>query len=89
VNGAARLSVADEGPGVPPAERARIFKAYRRLERDMKSQVSGTGIGLSVVAELATQHDGRAWVDDAEGGGARFVVELPLASAAHGDSAVA
>jgi signal transduction histidine kinase len=92
VNGAARLTVADQGPGVPPAERGRIFKAYRRLERDMKSQVSGTGIGLSVVSELAEQHDGRAWVDDAEGGGARFVVELPLAEGSNrsnGDSAVA
>jgi signal transduction histidine kinase len=93
VNDAARLSVSDQGPGVPPTEREGIFEAYRRLDRDLKSQVSGTGIGLSVVAELAAQHDGRAWVDDAEGGGARFVVELPLAPVAttgrHGEPAVA
>jgi signal transduction histidine kinase len=80
VNGSARLSVADQGPGVPPAERTAIWKAYRRLERDMKAQLPGTGIGLSVVSELAQLHNGRAWVDDADGGGARFVVELPLVS---------
>jgi signal transduction histidine kinase len=79
VNGSARLSVSDQGPGVPEAERGGIWKPYRRLERDVKAQLPGTGIGLSVVSELASHHDGRAWVDDADGGGARFVVELPLA----------
>jgi signal transduction histidine kinase len=79
VNGSARLSVSDQGPGVPEAERGGIWKPYRRLERDVKAQLPGTGIGLSVVSELAAQHEGRAWVDDAEGGGARFVVELPIA----------
>jgi signal transduction histidine kinase len=82
VNGSAQLSVADQGPGVPPSDRGGIWKPYRRLERDVKAQLPGTGIGLSVVSQLATQHDGRAWVDDAEGGGARFVVELPLAAPA-------
>jgi len=77
-NGSARLAVADEGPGVPEADRARIFKAYRRLERDVASPQPGTGIGLSVVAELTNLHRGRAWVEDVKGGGARFVVELPL-----------
>ena len=77
VNGSAQLSVADQGPGVPADERSGIWKPYRRLERDVKAQLPGTGIGLSVVSELASQHDGRAWVDDAEGGGARFVVRLP------------
>ena len=80
VNGSAQLSVADQGPGVPADERSGIWKPYRRLERDVKAHLPGTGIGLSVVAELASQHHGRAWVDDAEGGGARFVVELPLAA---------
>ena len=74
----ARLAVADEGPGVPEADRARIFKAYRRLKRDVASPQPGTGIGLSVVAELTNLHRGRAWVEDVKGGGARFVVELPL-----------
>ena len=78
-NGSARLSVTDEGPGVPAADRDRVWKAYRRLERDIKAQIPGTGIGLSVVAELAHLHQGRVWIEDAAPSGARFVVELPLA----------
>lgn len=81
VKGSARLSVIDQGPGVPVADRERIWKAYRRLERDVKAQIPGTGIGLSVVSELATQHGGRAWVEESERRGARFVMEIPLAIA--------
>jgi signal transduction histidine kinase len=84
VNGSARLIVADEGPGIPAADRARVWKPYRRLERDVRGQIPGTGIGLSVVQELAALHGGRAWVEDAEPAGARFVLELPLATATDG-----
>lgn len=78
VNGAAQLSVQDQGPGIPPADRPRVWQAYRRLERDVKARLPGTGIGLSVVSELTKMHDGRVWVENAPAGGARFVVELPL-----------
>ena len=76
--GVAELSVEDEGPGVPAADRDRIWKAYRRLDRDVKARVQGSGIGLSVVSELVSIHEGRAWVEEADGGGARFIVELAL-----------
>jgi len=84
LDGAARLSVQDQGPGIPPADRPRVWKPYRRLERDVKARLPGTGIGLSVVAELTRMHDGRVWVENAPAGGARFVVELPLAASAYG-----
>ena len=74
-----RLWVQDQGPGVPPAERERIWEQFWRLERDRGSTVAGTGIGLSVVRELAVLHRGRVWVESAPGGGARFVIELPTA----------
>ena len=77
--GEAHVSVADQGPGVPAADRDRIWRPYRRLERDVRGPESGTGIGLAVVAHLASLHGGRAWVEAAAGGGARFVVALPLA----------
>jgi len=77
IGGAARLSVSDQGPGVPVPDRGRVWKAYRRLERDVHAKIPGTGIGLSVVAELAGLHGGKSWVEDAPGGGARFVVEFP------------
>ena len=78
-NGVARLMVEDQGPGVPAAERERIWQPYHRLTRDRRAAGAGTGLGLSVVAELSGLLNGRAWVEDAAGGGARFVVELPRA----------
>jgi len=78
-NDRTRLWVQDQGPGVPPSDRERIWEQFWRLERDRGSAVAGTGIGLSVVRELATLHRGRVWVEGAPGGGARFVLELPAA----------
>jgi signal transduction histidine kinase len=75
--GAARLWVDDCGPGVPRADRERVWDRFWRLERDRGSAVAGSGIGLAVVRELAGLHHSRTWVEDAESGGSRFVVELP------------
>jgi signal transduction histidine kinase len=72
-----RISVGDKGPGVPRRDRERIWEPYRRLGRDLSGDVQGSGIGLAVVKELSKAYGGEAWVEDREGGGARFVVELP------------
>jgi signal transduction histidine kinase len=77
-NGSARVLVDDEGPGVPQGDRERIWERFWRLQRDRGSAVAGTGIGLAVVRELAELHGGRAWVEDAPTGGARFVIEVPV-----------
>jgi signal transduction histidine kinase len=69
--------VDDEGPGVPPSERDRIWTPYYRMQRDSETAVGGSGIGLAVVRELIAFQGGRAWVEDAPSGGARIVVELP------------
>jgi len=74
-----QLWVQDQGPGIPDGDRERIWDQFWRLERDRGSAVAGTGIGLSVVRELAALHRGRVWVETAPGGGARFVIELPVA----------
>jgi len=76
-SGAVRLSVDDHGPGVPAADRRRVFERYERLDRGQRSAVAGAGIGLAVVAELVARHRGRVFVEDGARGGARFVVELP------------
>ena len=76
--GVARITIEDQGPGIPPGDRSRIWRPYQRLERDRNAPVGGSGLGLSVVAELTAASGGRAWVEDAPGGGARFVVELPV-----------
>lgn len=71
------ITVADAGPGIPESERQRIFAGYYRLDRERDSAIAGTGIGLSVVGDIVRQHGGSVHVEDAENGGARFVVELP------------
>ena len=76
-NGTARVWVEDRGPGVPSADREHVWDRFWRLERDRGSAVAGSGIGLAVVRELAGLHHGRTWVEDAQSGGSRFVVELP------------
>ena len=68
--------VMDEGPGVPAAERERIWEPYYRLNREIDRVVGGSGIGLSVVRGLVARHGGRTWTDDAPGGGACFVAEF-------------
>ncbi len=78
--GQIRMAVADEGPGVPREDRERIWGGYYRLDRERKSAIAGTGIGLAVVRELAALHGGRSWVETNESGGARFVVEFPSTS---------
>lgn len=78
----ARIRVEDQGPGIPAADRERVWERFWRLRRDRGSAVAGTGIGLAVVRELAALHRGRCWVEDAPGGGARVVVELPAVDGA-------
>jgi len=74
----ARISVSDEGPGIPAAERDRIWEPFHRLERDSNSAVAGSGIGLALVRRLAEAHGGCVGVESAPSGGSRFCVELPL-----------
>ncbi|HEV2671510.1 MAG TPA: HAMP domain-containing sensor histidine kinase [Gemmatimonadales bacterium] len=77
-NGAAQLWVQDGGPGIPRADRERVWERFWRLERDRGSAVAGSGIGLAVVRELAVLHHGRAWIDEpGTDVGTRFVIELP------------
>ena len=73
----ARLTVDDEGPGVPASDRTRVWRPFVRLPRDIDAQIAGSGIGLAVVRDLVERHTGRAFIEDAPNGGARVVVELP------------
>jgi len=74
-----RLTVTDEGPGIAPSDRERVWSPYVRLMQDGQPRRAGSGIGLSVVRELVEAMHGRTWIESANGDehGARFVVELP------------
>jgi signal transduction histidine kinase len=82
------LWVEDAGPGVPVADRDRIWRPFvRGAPATPGPRVqTGTGIGLAVVRDLVDRHRGRAWVEDAPGGGARFVVQFPETPAISPDS---
>jgi signal transduction histidine kinase len=84
-DGSARLTVEDEGPGILPRERELIWERFWRPEGEGDVAVAGTGIGLSVVRELAELHGGGSWVEARQPAGARFVVELPGARPADDD----
>jgi len=78
---AIRVVVEDHGPGIPPAERDHLFERfYRGARAGQRAAGEGTGLGLSLVAEHVRLHGGRVWSEENPGGGARFVVELPLRS---------
>ncbi|MEX1126957.1 MAG: HAMP domain-containing sensor histidine kinase [Vicinamibacterales bacterium] len=79
----ALLAVEDQGPGIAETDTERIWQPFNRLAR-ADDATGGAGIGLSIVRQLADLHGGRAWVERAPSGGARFVVELPDAWASVG-----
>lgn len=76
VDGWAQVMVDDEGPGVPVAERQRIFERFVRA--GSRGSRQGTGLGLSLVAETMHAFGGTVACGDRPGGGARFIVQLPL-----------
>ena len=73
-NGPLRLSVEDDGPGVPEDERESIFE---RFARGSGAKAPGSGLGLALVAQQAALHGGSVAVGEASAGGARFTVTLP------------
>jgi two-component system, NtrC family, sensor kinase len=73
-NGNVLLSVQDNGPGVPAEYIARIFEPFFTT----KEVGTGTGLGLSIAHSILADHQGRIYYEDATGGGARFVMEIPV-----------
>ncbi|HTI78617.1 MAG TPA: HAMP domain-containing sensor histidine kinase [Mycobacterium sp.] len=80
-DGTAVLSVADDGPGIPAADRDRVFDRFVRLDPDRSRSGGGAGLGLAIVREIVAAHHGSAAVDDRPGGGTRMTIQLPLAYA--------
>jgi signal transduction histidine kinase len=76
-NGAIEISVSDDGPGIPVADRERVFVRFHRVARARDRQSGGTGLGLAIARAIVEAHGGRIWADDAPGGGARITFRLP------------
>jgi signal transduction histidine kinase len=75
-----RLSVADEGVGIPPAEQQRVFEKFYRLDNQLTRAGGGTGLGLYITRELVRRMGGTIGVRSEPGAGSTFTVELPRAS---------
>jgi signal transduction histidine kinase len=75
--GGVRLEVEDDGPGIPDAHKQRVFGLFEQGAAADTQPVAGTGIGLTLVAELTRLHGGEVWIEDVVTGGTRVVVWLP------------
>lgn len=74
------VSVDDAGPGVPAADRERVFERFARGSAAARGSRRGAGLGLAIVAETAGRAGGAAWVTDGPCGGARFTLSVPRAA---------
>jgi signal transduction histidine kinase len=76
-NGTVDLVVEDDGPGIPEADRERVFDRFTRLDEGRTRDAGGAGIGLAMVRAIVERHGGGVRAEQGHAGGARFVVSLP------------
>ncbi|GAA2844561.1 HAMP domain-containing sensor histidine kinase [Streptosporangium fragile] len=80
-DGEAVLEVTDDGLGIPPEERERVFQRFTRLDSARSRDAGGTGLGLPIARDIAVAHQGKLYAaDSANGRGARLILRLPLST---------
>jgi signal transduction histidine kinase len=77
-NGSYTVSVRDTGPGIDPADQAKIFEEFQQADSSATKKKGGTGLGLSIARRIIEMHGGKIWVESAVGAGATFFVEVPV-----------
>lgn len=78
--GHARITVSDEGPGIPIEERERVFERFHRVDVDRSTQTGGTGLGLAITRSIVDAHHGSIHAEGVEPHGCRMVLTLPLST---------
>jgi two-component system phosphate regulon sensor histidine kinase PhoR len=78
-DGKVEIWVKDDGPGIPPEARERIFERFYRVDRARSRETGGTGLGLSIVKHIVQAHGGEVWVKSELGHGSTFSFTLPKA----------
>ncbi|UXY16905.1 ATP-binding protein [Chitiniphilus purpureus] len=68
------LRIDDDGPGIAPAERERVFDPFVRLDESRSRATGGFGLGLAIVRQIVKSHQGQVWIEDSPLGGARFLI---------------
>jgi two-component system, OmpR family, phosphate regulon sensor histidine kinase PhoR len=76
------VEVEDHGPGIPQADRNRIFERFYKVDRARSRGRGGTGLGLAIARHIVDRHRGHIWVQSEEGSGSSFFVSLPKADPA-------
>lgn len=71
------VTVEDEGPGIPPEARQRVFEPFVRLEESRSRETGGSGLGLTIARAVVVAHGGQITLDDRPGGGLRVIVSIP------------
>jgi signal transduction histidine kinase len=79
--GNVEFRVRDDGPGIAPSDRTRIFERFSTVDDECVGRRRGAGLGLSIASAIVSAHDGTIQVEDTPGPGATFVVRLPVATA--------
>jgi two-component system sensor histidine kinase KdpD len=74
---AVQVRVTDQGPGIAPADRERVFEPFTQLGAARPDASGGSGLGLAISRAIVLAHGGRIWIEGAPGGGAAVVFELP------------
>jgi PAS domain S-box-containing protein len=73
-----RVSVEDTGIGMSPADLPKVFDKFYQIGERAPTDISGTGIGLTIAKEIVERHGGRIWAESEKGAGAKFIFTLPL-----------
>jgi signal transduction histidine kinase len=79
VEDAARITISDQGIGIPEGDKAHVFARFFRASNAMRHQTEGSGLGLSIAQSVVLRHGGKIWFESEEGKGSTFIVQLPIA----------
>jgi len=81
VNGKVKISVADNGMGIPKKELSHIFGRFYRIDNTFTQGIGGAGLGLAIVKYIVEAHGGKIWVESEVGKGSNFIFTLPIKAA--------
>jgi signal transduction histidine kinase len=85
-NGAFTVAVKDTGPGIAPADQAKIFEEFQQADNSATKKKGGTGLGLSISRRIVEMHGGKLWVESEVGKGSVFQFTLPVQVAAQAEA---